>query len=78
MGVTLFGFPIHNVKIDPNSYDKENIVGDIKKNYEIDSDRNEWGSSNLHHPYGDWENEKFIDINYNKLKEKINFNLLLD
>ena len=69
MSGILFGFPVHNVKINPNSYDKEIIVGDIKKNYEIDSDRNEWGSSKLHHPYGDWDNEKFIDINYNKLKE---------
>ena len=69
MSGILFGFPVHNFRIDPNSYDKEKIVDDIKKNYEIDSNRNEWGSSNLHHPYGDWKNEKFIDINYNKLKE---------
>ena len=69
MNNILFGFPIHNVFINPNSYDKETIVSDIKKNYEIDGDRNEWGSSKLHHPYGDWDNEKFIDINYNKLKE---------
>jgi hypothetical protein len=69
MNNMLFGFPIHNVFINPNSYDKETIVSNIKKNYEIDGDRNEWGSSKLHHPYGDWDNEKFIDINYNKLKE---------
>jgi len=69
MNNILFGFPIHKVRIDPDSYDKEKIISDIKENYEIDNNRNEWGSSNLHHAYGDWTNEKFIDINYNKLKE---------
>ena len=65
----LFGFPVHKIRIDPNSYDKDKIVSDIKENYEIDNSRNEWGTSNLHHTYGDWDNEKFININYNKLKE---------
>jgi len=65
----LFGYPIHRIRIDPDSYDKNKIVSDIKKNYEIDNNRNEWGSSNLHHPYGDWKNEKFIDINYSQLRK---------
>ena len=69
MSDNLFGFPVHTIRIDPDSYDKDKIVSDIKKNYEIDDSRNEWGSSNLHHTYGDWDNEKFIDINYNKLKQ---------
>ena len=69
MSGILFGFPVYNFRIDPDSYDKEKIVSDIKENYEIDNNRNEWGSSNLHHAYGNWENEKFIDINYNKLKQ---------
>ena len=65
----LFGFPVHKIRIDPDSYDKDKIVSDIKENYEIDNSRNEWGTSNLHHTYGDWDNEKFININYNKLKK---------
>ena len=69
MSDMLFGFPVHKIRIDPNSYDKDKIVNDIKENYEIDNSRNEWGTSNLHHAYNDWNNEKFIDINYNKLKE---------
>ena len=68
MSENLFGFPVRTIRIDPDSYDKDKIVSDIKKNYEIDNNRNEWGTSNLHHTYGDWDNEKFIDINYNKLK----------
>ena len=69
MSDMLFGFPVHKIRIDPNSYDKDKIVSDIKENYEIDNSRNEWGTSNLHHTYGDWDNEKFININYNKLKK---------
>lgn len=69
MSGILFGFPVYNFRINPDSYDKQKIVSDIKQNYEIDGNRNKWGSSNLHHPYGDWENEKFISINYNKLKQ---------
>ena len=69
MSDMLFGFPVHKIRIDPNSYDKDKIVNDIKENYEIDNNRNEWGTSNLHHTYGDWDNEKFININYNKLKK---------
>ena len=69
MSDMLFGFPVHKIRIDPNSYDKDKIISDIKENYEIDNSRNEWGTSNLHHAYNDWNNEKFIDINYNKLKE---------
>ena len=68
MSDMLFGFPVHKIRIDPDSYDKDNIVSDIKENYEIDNSRNAWGISDLHHTYGDWNNEKFIDINYNKLK----------
>ena len=69
MSENLFGFPVHKIRIDPDSYDKDKIVSDIKENYEIDNNRNEWGSSNLHHAYGNWENEKFIAINYDKLKQ---------
>ena len=69
MSDMLFGFPVHKIRIDPDSYDKDKIVSDIKENYEIDNSRNEWGTSNLHHTYGDWDNEKFININYNKLKK---------
>ena len=69
MSDMLFGFPVHKIRINPNSYDKDKIVNDIKENYEIDNNRNEWGTSNLHHTYGDWDNEKFININYNKLKK---------
>ena len=69
MSENLFGFPVHKVIIDPSSYDKAKIVSDIKENYEIDNKRNEWGTSNLHHTYNDWKNDKFIDINYDKLIE---------
>ena len=64
----LFGFPVGVYKIDSNDYDKEKIVSDIIYNYNIDVNRNKWDDfSNLHHQYGDNDNDKFIKINYSKL-----------
>ena len=30
MSDMLFGFPVHKIRIDPDSYDKDKIVSDIK------------------------------------------------
>ena len=35
MSDMLFGFPVHKIRIDPNSYDKDKIVSDIKENYYV-------------------------------------------
>ena len=36
----LFGCPIYKVKIDPSSYDKDQILSDIEHNYNLNSFRN--------------------------------------
>ena len=72
----LFGFPIIKQSINKNLYDKEKIVSDILYNYNINANRNNWDSeevkygrptSNLHHSYGDLNNNDFIEIDYSRL-----------
>ena len=65
-----FSCPIYKIRIDPNSYDKEKILNDIKYNKSLkntrDSDNNFKGI-NIHHSYQDFENPNFRTINYKKL-----------
>jgi hypothetical protein len=64
----LFGLPIFRTKIDPNLYDKKEIIESISKNYEKDSKRNRWDkNSNLHQNYGDYKNPNFIEVNFKSL-----------
>lgn len=64
----LFTVPYFKGRIDPSRYDKNTIVNDIKNNYLIDPNRNEWdnnkGSTRMHHSYGDDNNGKFKKINF--------------
>lgn len=56
----LFGSPIYSYHIDKQSYDKEKVLNHILENYNIDKERNNWDNdSNIHHSYGDWNNNKF-------------------
>ena len=70
-----FSCPIYKIRIDPNSYDKEKILNDIKYNKSLKNTRNEAyqiiGSSatNIHHSYMDFDNEDFRIINYEKLAD---------
>jgi len=60
MNKVLFGSKIYSFKIDPKSYKKEIIINHIIKNYKINKNRNIWDKdSNMHHSYGDWDNNKF-------------------
>jgi hypothetical protein len=68
----LFACPIYKIRIDPNSYDKEKIINDIKYNKSLENTRNEphqniGGISDTHHSYRDFDNENFRPINYEKL-----------
>ena len=68
----LFACPIYKIRVDPNSYDKEEILKDIKynkslKNTRNDSHQNISGISDIHHSYNDHDNENFRIINYEKL-----------
>ena len=66
-----FSFPIYKIRIDPNSYDKEEIVKDIKYNKSLKNTRNASGQNfhncDIHHSYNDYDNEDFRPINYDKL-----------
>lgn len=68
----LFGYPYWIYKIDPKSYDKEQISKDILNNYYINPVRNNWDNksymdSKLHHSNSDRGNPHFKEINYSKL-----------
>ena len=70
--INLFYCPIYKIKIDPNSYDKEKILNDIKYNKTLKNTRNEphqnFGNGcDIHHSYSDFNNEDFRIINYEKL-----------
>jgi hypothetical protein len=70
----LFSCPIYKTRIDPNSYDKEKILNDIKYNKSLKNTRNEphqaiGHHSNIHHSYNDFENINFRTINYDTLMD---------
>ena len=68
----LFSFPIYKIRIDPNSYDKEKILNNIKHNKRLKNTRNTHtigGGADTHHSYMDFDNEEFIPINYDKLED---------
>lgn len=65
---SLFKFPYYKTKINPQDFNKEELISSMLNNYSIDPSRNEWNSiSNLHHEYNDWDNEKFKKIDYSGL-----------
>ena len=67
----LFGCPIYKVKIDPSSYDKDQILSDIEHNYNLNSFRNNPLTGDecmIHHSHRDFENKDFVPINYDKLQ----------
>ena len=69
----LFSCPIYKVRIDPNSFDKEKIINDIKYNKSLKNTRNDTHqkigmiNSDTHHSYKDFDNEIFRPMNYDKL-----------
>jgi len=56
-----FGMPIWHENINPRSYNKQEIIDTITRNYQKDRGRNEWwpGTSDVHHMYADFENKNF-------------------
>ena len=65
----LFSCPLYKIRIDPDLYDKEKIINDILYNKNLSNTRNANPADqcNIHHSYLDFNNEKFRDINYEKL-----------
>jgi uncharacterized protein (TIGR02466 family) len=69
----LFAFPIYQVKIPPEFYDKRELVSKILKNYKKSPSRNEWSCmSDMHHPFNDWENPDLEKIDFSKLNKVYN------
>ena len=64
----LFGIPYAICDIDPTSYNKRELIRDIKSNYRKNPNRNKGPigrpDDNIHHAYGDWDNPKYIKSNY--------------
>ena len=74
--VSLFACPIYKIRIDPNSYDKEKMINDIKYNKSKSNTRNNSKTTldfcDIHHGYKDEGNKNFRPINYKKLNEVYN------
>lgn len=69
----LFGVPVFKSKISENEYNKQEILTNIEKNYNINPHRNVWSKdSNLHHVYEDWDNPNFVRINFSQLTNLYN------
>jgi len=66
--LNLFPSHIYRYHIDPLSYDKQEIVNSIIKNYNLSPIRNNWsGGSNLHHYYNDWNNTEYNKVDLSSL-----------
>lgn len=68
----IFGIPLYKSNISPNSYDKDNILNTIFKNYEKSNERNNWDknnhiSSKIHHSLCDEQNENFEKPDFSSL-----------
>tara|TARA_X000000950_G_scaffold255481_1_gene320142 strand:+ start:472 stop:1101 length:630 start_codon:yes stop_codon:yes gene_type:complete len=66
--IPLFPTMIYKFNIDPKLYDKQNIIDIVEKNYQKSNYRNNFDSnSDLHHSYGDFDNDNYIKPNLDKL-----------
>ena len=71
----LYGLPAYITKINPELYEKNKILSQIEKNYEVSKVRNEWGvdsfiKTDIHHSLNDEENPSFKKINYYSLPQQ--------
>ena len=60
---SIFSCPIYKIRIDPNSYDKEKIINDIKYNKGLKNTRNvnaNFDNCDIHHSYQDFHNKDLI------------------
>jgi hypothetical protein len=59
----LFPTQVCGIKIDPSTYNKEEIIKIVTDNYNKSNFRNKWDrKSNLHHYYNDWDNPEFEEL----------------
>ena len=65
----LFGIPVWYDLVDPNTYNKDQLITTIKNNYEKNPERNRWSDfCKMHHGYHDFDNEEYEPLNLNILK----------
>ena len=63
----LFGMPIWQENINPRSYNKQEVIDTITRNYQKNRSRNEWweATSDVHHMYDDVDNPNFETPDWN-------------
>lgn len=71
---TLFGFPVWKTKVNPELYNKQEIIDIIDNNYRKSPYRDDsWsGDPTLHHAYEDWNNAEFDVPDFNQLRSVYN------
>ena len=65
----MYGLPFFTAKINPDLYEKKEILSQIEKNYKVSRVRNNWSPSaysktDIHQSIEDEENPRFKKINY--------------
>ena len=75
----LYGLPIYIEKINPETYQKDKILVQIKNNYEMNRYKNDWNkdspiTTDLHNGFNEFNNkiENFKEVDYFDLPEKYN------
>ena len=69
--INLFSSNLFRINIDPNSFNKNDIIDSVVRNYELQQERNEWDTnSKMHHYYNDWDNELFESIDLSTIIEQ--------
>jgi hypothetical protein len=71
----VYGLPTYITKMNPKLYEKNKILSQIEKNYQVSKVRNKWSSdsyvkTDIHHSLKDENNPKFKKINYYSLPQQ--------
>ena len=71
----MYGLPSFTAKINPDLYEKKEILSQIEKNYKVSKVRNNWSPSaysktDIHQSIEDERNPKFKKINYYSLPKQ--------
>jgi hypothetical protein len=68
--IDLFSSRVFKTRIDPNSYNKDELVKVVISNYEKNPKRNAWDQNcDIHHYYNDWENSQYDTVPTQQLNE---------
>lgn len=75
--INLFSPIFFKSKIDPTSYNKDELYADLKYNYMLNKSRHaepemlgDFPATNFHIYYKDWENKNYKKIDFTQLKEQ--------